>query len=250
MNLQAALDPHMVFEAIACSCAVALYFHLRRQAGRAPFPPETILWLICGCLFGAWLGSKIVVLLASLRDPAAGLSWVRLLTNGKSTIGAILGGWAGIELVKHRLRLRTQTGEFFVYPLAVGTAIARLGCFVTGLDDQTHGVATGLPWGVDYGDGVTRHPTQLYEAFYVIVLAVALHRHAARRPGDPATLFREYLAGYLAFRLLVEFVKPREPLALQLSVTQIVCALALFWLVGRHRLWRASPIQAFDDEHR
>ena len=176
-----------------------------------------------------------------MRDPAAGFSWVRLLTSGKSTIGAILGGWAGIEFVKHRLQLRTQTGEFFVYPLAVGTAIARLGCFVTGLDDQTHGVATGLPWGVDYGDGVSRHPTQLYEAIYVIVLAVALHRHAARGPDEPATLFRKYLVGYLVFRLLVEFLKPRELLALHLSVTQIVCALALIWLVGRYRLWRANP---------
>ena len=96
----------MVFEAIAYGCAVPLYFHLRRRAGRAPFPPETIFWLICGCLFGAWVGSKVVVLLASLRDPAAGISWVRLLTSGKSTIGAILGGWAGIEFVKHRLRIQ------------------------------------------------------------------------------------------------------------------------------------------------
>ncbi len=233
-------DPHIAFEAIASVCATALYFHLRRRAGRAPFPWETIFWLICGCLFGAWVGSKFVVLLASLRDPAADISWTRLLMSGKSTIGAILGGWAGIEFVKYRLQLRTQTGEFFVYPLAVGIAIARLGCFVTGLEDQTHGVATGLPWGVDFGDGVARHPTQLYEAAYVILLAIALHRHAAREPGDPATLFRKYLVGYLAFRLLVEFLKPREPLAFHLSVTQIVCALALIWLVWRHRLWRVS----------
>ncbi len=241
MDLQIALNPHTVFEAIAYCCAVALYFHIRRRVGRAQFPPETIFWLICGCLFGAWVGSKVVVLLASLGDPAASISWERLLTSGKSTIGAILGGWAGIECVKHRLQLRTQTGEFFVYPLAVGTAIARLGCFVTGLDDQTHGVATGLPWGVDFGDGVVRHPTQLYEAVYVIVLAVALHRNAAGGAGDSATLFRKYLAGYLAFRLLVEFLKPREPLALQLSVTQVICAMALVCVAGRYRLWQASP---------
>lgn len=240
MDLQVAFNPHMAFEAIAYGCAVPLYFHLRLRAGRAAFPLETIFWLICGCLFGAWFGSKLVVLLASLRDPTAGISLERLLTSGKSTIGAILGGWTGIELVKHRLQLRTQTGEFFVYPLAVGTAIARIGCFVTGLDDQTHGVATGLPWGVDYGDGVVRHPTQLYEVIYVLVLAVALHRNAARGPSDPATLFRKYLAGYLAFRLLVEFLKPREALILHLSVTQIVCALALIGVVVRYRLWRTS----------
>ena len=150
--------------------------------------------------------------------------------------GAILGGWAGIELVKRRLQLGTQTGEFFVYPLAVGTAIARLGCFATGLEDQTHGLATGRPWGVDFGDGVARHPTQLYEVAFVLLLAVGLHRCAQRRGWEHGLLFRHYVTGYLTFRLAVEFLKPREVWLPGLSVTQVICAVAVAWL-----WWRCSP---------
>ena len=233
MQLQISLDPHRTFEIIACVCATALYFHLRRRAGRAPFPPLTILSLIGGCVLGAWTGSKLLVLLESLRLPFTGELLARLLAGGKSTVGAILGGWLGIELIKRCLRLHTQTGEFFMYPLAVGTAIARVGCFVTGLEDQTHGLATRLPWGVDYGDGIARHPAQLYEVAYVLVLAVMLHRRAAVHASAPATLFRQYLVGYLAFRLGVEFLKPREALLLHLSATQLICLLALGWLVWR-----------------
>lgn len=242
MNLQAALNPHVVFEAIAYACAVILYFHIRRRSGRAPFPPETILWLICGCMFGAWLGSKLLVLVTNVHRFGTADSWVRLIVGGKSAVGAILGGWVGIEFTKHKLQLRTQTGEFFVYPLAVGTAIGRIGCFVTGLEDQTHGDASSLPWAVDYGDGMPRHPTQLYEAIYVIVLAVAVHRFAARRTLSAGMLFRLYLAGYLAFRFGVDFLKPRETPGLQLNATQFACVFVLLWLVGFH--FRAARSQS------
>jgi len=38
-------------------------------------------------------------------------------------------------------------------PLAVGIAVGRIGCFLTGLDDHTYGLPTTLPWAVDFGDG-------------------------------------------------------------------------------------------------
>ncbi len=230
MSLNSALNPHFLLEALALAVATGLYFYLRQRSGRPPFPLEVIFWLICGTLFGAWLGSKLVVLLENLTRPLSEDFWIRLIAGGKSTIGAILGGWAGIELVKRRLQLRTQTGEFFVYPLAWGTAIARIGCFTAGLEDQTHGIATGLPWGVDFGDGVARHPAQLYEAAFVLLLAIGLHHGARRRWWEHGLLFRHYVTGYLAFRLAVEFIKPREVWLAGLSATQVICAAALAWL--------------------
>ena len=68
-----------------------------------------------------------------------------------------------------------RTGARFALPFAVGVAVGRIGCFLSGLDDFTHGTPTTLPWGHDFGDGILRHPVQLYEsaamaafaAFYV-----------------------------------------------------------------------------------
>lgn len=231
--------PHFIFEVIALVAAVILYFILRHRAGRPPFAPETILKLICGCLFGAWIGSKLLLVIGSPRQFLTLEGLIRGLAQGKTTVGALLGAWVGIEIVKRRLQLRTSTGEFFVYPLALGIAIGRIGCFLSGLPDHTHGVASALPWAVDFGDGVRRHPTQIYEAIYVLLLAVAVDRLGGIRPGGPAKPFQRFLAGYFLFRLAVDFLKPRATILWELDANQIASALALVALGWAES--RASP---------
>ncbi len=61
--------------------------------------------------------------------------------------------------------------------------IGRVGCFLTGLSDATCGVRTDLPWGVDYGDGVPRHPAQIYEILFLLALGTMLWIKA-RGAGD------------------------------------------------------------------
>jgi len=130
-----------------------------------------------------------------------------------------------VEIAKRIMRVTRRTGDAFVFPLILGIAIGRVGCFLTGLSDHTHGVATSLPWAVDFGDGVPRHPTQLYEIAFLLILGALLlvrsrHAHA------PGELFRWFLLGYLAFRFLVEFIKPRYTIPiLSLSAIQIASLL-------------------------
>lgn len=231
--------PHFIFEVAASVAAVVLYFVVRHRAGRTPFPPETILGLICGCLFGAWIGSKLLLVLGSPRQFLTLHGQIQGLAEGKTTVGALLGGWAGIEVVKRVLRLHTPTGEFFVYPLALAIAIGRLGCFLSGLPDHTHGVASTLPWAVDFGDGVRRHPSQIYEAIYVLLLAVAVHRFTGGRMGSPAEIFRRFLTGYFLFRVIADFLKPRDTILLNLDATQMVSALAVVALAWPRR--RPTP---------
>jgi phosphatidylglycerol---prolipoprotein diacylglyceryl transferase len=57
--------------------------------------------------------------------------------------------------------VRRATGDVFAIPLTVGIAVGRVGCFLTGLADNTHGLPANLPWAIDYGDGIPRHPAQL-----------------------------------------------------------------------------------------
>jgi hypothetical protein len=40
-----------------------------------------------------------------------------------------------------------------------------VGCFLTGLSDRTYGTPTPLPWGIDFGDGIPRHPPALRNCF-------------------------------------------------------------------------------------
>ena len=218
----ARLHPHVVFEALGYFAGARIYFAHRRRATATALPLEKNLWLLVGCIFGAWAGSKLLAwaemphhyLAVARSDPVA-------LLGGKTIVGGLLGGGAGIEFAKKRLGIARSTGDAFVWPLAVGTAIGRLGCFFTGLDDHTYGVATTLPWGVDFGDGLARHPTQLYEGAFVLMLAVVIFFATRGRALPAGARFRLYFAGYFSFRFLIEFLKPRETPFLFLSAIQL-----------------------------
>jgi prolipoprotein diacylglyceryltransferase len=222
------LHPHLVFEALGYFTGARIYFAQRERAPTTALPLEKNLWLLGGCIFGAWAGSK---LLAWVESPAHYLALLRTdpaaLLGGKTIVGGLLGGWAGIEFAKQRLGIAQKTVDAFVWPLALGTANGRLGCFFTGLDDRTYGIATTLPWGVDFADGVARHSTQLYESACVLLLAIAILLATRTRELPSGARFRLYFAGYFAFRFVIEFLKPRETPLGFLSAIQLASLIGI-----------------------
>ena len=88
-------------------------------------------------------------------------------------------------------------------------AVGRLGCFFAGLDDFTYGTPTSVPWGVDFGDGVHRHPVQLYEALAMgAMLLLLLWRLKKRDPFWLANGFYIVVGWYGLQRFAWEFLKP------------------------------------------
>ena len=228
------LHPHVVLEAVAYAVGFALYLALRRRWPSGPgLSWLQTGWLLVGAIFGALVGARGVAWLEALPalwDPS--LQW-HLLPTGKSIVGALLGGWGGVELAKRRLGLCHPSGDVFVFPLLLGMAIGRVGCFLTGLEDGTQGLATSLPWGVDFGDGIRRHPAPLYEIAFLGALA-AFFLWRIRSGRQRGCLFSQFLLAYLAYRFCVEFLKPRLLLpGLPLSAIQSVCAVGIAW-VSRH----------------
>jgi hypothetical protein len=118
-----------------------------------------------------------------------------------------LGGWLGIEMVKIGLQIRQRTGDVYLLPMALGLSLGRVGCFLTGLSDGTHGNPSFLPWAVDFGDGIPRHPSQLYESLFVLIWGLALY-FGLFRVQSPGSRFRLFMAGYLLFRFGSEWLKP------------------------------------------
>src|SRR5882762_9812098 len=199
------LPIHGVLELAAYVVGVRFYFWLRRRAaraGRGALPVDQNLWVIVGCVMGAMVGSKVLAWAESPMEYWQRRATPLVLLSGKTIVGGLLGGWIGVELVKRKLGVRRATGDLFVFPLVVGIAIGRVGCFLTGLADHTHGVHSSLPWAVDFGDG-PRHPTQLYEIAFVMLLGAAIF---ARSRGEywNGELFVWFMGGYFGFRFLVE----------------------------------------------
>lgn len=163
---------------------------------------------------------------------------------GRSVLGALAGAILGIELYKLVSGTRGTTGAYFVGPFALGVAIGRVGCFVTGLPDYTYGVASDVPWAVDFGDGVARHPVQLYEAGAMFVFFSAWVYWLARSPRSAAVFGFAAMSGYYATqRFLWEFLKPYGPVIGPLNVFHLVAlGVVAFAMVSLVRLRRAPAL--------
>ncbi|MEL6355015.1 MAG: prolipoprotein diacylglyceryl transferase family protein [Cyanobacteria bacterium J06627_28] len=223
------LHPHFVFELLAY--AVGLYFVLFRRLRRAASAdtaaptllPSQRTSISVGALVGALLGAKVLVLLQHMN--VLGEDWRQfalLVLQGKTIVGALLGGLIGVEVTKKQIGVTQSTGDSFVFSVMVGMMIGRMGCFLTGLSDRTYGIATTLPWGVDFGDGIARHPTQLYEIGFlaVLILLLRLYAHRSKQSGD---LFKLFMIAYLGFRFAIDFIKPEFRPVFGLSAIQVAC---------------------------
>jgi prolipoprotein diacylglyceryltransferase len=215
---------HALFEYGAIVLGVALYRRARLGAGLGGITQRGGFAVVAGLLVGAAIGNKLVFLIE--RPDVWQALWAgRWALPGQSIVGGLLGGLIGVELAKALTGQTRSTGDAMVWPVAIGLSFGRIGCFVAGLHDDTFGVATTLPWGVDFGDGVARHPTQLYDAIVVLGLAAAVHGRFHRVPG---LAFKLFLAGYLMWRFGIDGLKPvPHAYAFGWSGIQWVCALAL-----------------------
>lgn len=200
------IPAHPILEAAGYIAGFQTYLLLRRRSTFARVDDEPTVWIIVGCILGALLGSKLLAIVESFPDYWKARNNLAIWFGGKTVVGGLLGGWIGVELAKRRLHVYSRTGDLFVFPLILGIAIGRIGCFLAGLSDHTHGKHSSLPWAVDFGDG-PRHPTQLYEIAALILIAFALTIRA-RHPFRAGDLFRWFMLSYLAFRFAVEFIKP------------------------------------------
>lgn len=229
------LHPHLVFETAAYVIAFRVYLLLRKRMGDA-LDVGNRWWVIAAAAMGAVVGSKVLywfeepaLTLAHWREPA-------YLMGGKTIVGALLGGLLAVETAKRLLGIRQRAGDLFAVALCVGIAIGRIGCFLTGLDDHTSGVATSLPWGVNFGDGITRHPTQLYEIGFALTLGAFLWRRM-QRPFVSGDIFKMFMVAYFGFRLACDFLKPDVRVFLGMSSIQLACVAMLVYYVRDIARW-------------
>jgi prolipoprotein diacylglyceryltransferase len=218
---------HTLFETLAYVVGYQLYRRMRAKSGDIIADDQR--WIvIAAAAVGALFGSRLLGVLE--QAPRIGVHWQSfLLPGGKTIVGGLLGGWIGVEITKRVRGIHSRTGDLFALPLCLGIAVGRIGCLLAGLADDTYGTATTLPWGIDFGDGIYRHPTQLYEIIFLIALALLLHRFN-RRPHREGATFRLFLAAYLAWRLVIDFIKP-QPLVHGLNLIQWACVAGLIALV-------------------
>ncbi|MFK7972050.1 MAG: prolipoprotein diacylglyceryl transferase [Bacteroidia bacterium] len=226
------INAHLVFEILAFMIGYR-YFVFLRKGVQDPISSQNRVWIIIGAALGAFLGSR---LLGALEHPQAWLSAAHpffYFFANKTIVGALLGGLFGVEMCKKLIGESESSGDLFTFPLILGMMIGRIGCFLNGVYEQTYGLPTASPFGMDLGDGMSRHPVALYEIGFLVLLWLGLRWVKKRHELSSGQLFQLFMVSYLLFRFGLDFIKPGYRFLFGLGSIQIACLIGLgyYWRV-------------------
>lgn len=233
----------LTYSLLMIAALVACSLLLRRSQARLPLPAWQKLSIGLAAFCGAMIGAKLPFVLSDWEGLRSGAAW---LSDGKTIMCGIVGGYFGVEIIKWALEIRVKTGDTFAAPVAVAVAIGRVACFHGGC---CFGTPTLLPWGCQFPlapDDLPRHPTQLYEAAFHLLAAATLVwlGRSERLRGQHIKL---YILAYLAYRFVSEWLRPEPHMWLGLTGYQWA-ALALIPLFVW--LWRRDTKQLSRNESR
>lgn len=197
--------PLLAITGIVLSAGVWSYLLRNRPAGA----DRRIFLIYLSALIGAVVGAKLVFIAAegwmALRDPA--LDWHETLEQwlvGKTILGALLGGYASVEIAKKLAGYPRATGNLFAVVVPMGLMLGRVGCMI-------HGCCLGSVcpeawYTIRDASGTPRWPAVPLEfafnaAFFVFALT------AWRRNWLPGQVFHVYLMSYGIIRFAHEFMR-------------------------------------------
>ena len=164
---------------------------------------DRLLFVYFGGLLGAFQGAKAVYLLIDGWSDYRHLDWLQRWMTGKTILGALLGGYGGVEGAKRLVGYSAVTGDWFAGIVPVGVIVGRVGCLL-------HGCCLGelcqrsAWWTLADSEGKPRWPAVPMEIVFNLA-ALGLFWLLRRRSLLPRQHFHLYLIGYGACRFAHEF---------------------------------------------
>ena len=207
--------------ALGFLAAGALIGRRMRELGR---PVDWAYELIFAGLIGGLVGSRVDFLIQNWDEVSDDLLGNVFSGSGLVWFGGLVGGALGVVLwARWRGWLGLQMLDVCAAPLAIGYAVGRVGCQLSG--DGDYGVASDLPWAMAYPEGTVAtdeevHPTPVYETLATGLIALVLWR--LRDRFAPGVLFGLYLILAGTERFLVEFIRRNDSVAAGLTLAQLV----------------------------
>ena len=207
--------------AVAFLLAGALVARRLREIGE---DPDWSYELIFAALIGGLVGARIDYLIQNWSAVSDDLAGSLFSGTGLVWLGGVIGGALGVVLwARWRGFLRLELLDLCAPGLALGYAVGRIGCQLSG--DGDYGVKSDLPWAMSYPDGTVPtteevHPTPVYETIAMGLAAFVLWR--LRDRFKPGILFALYLVIAGVERLLIEFIRRNDPVALGLTLPQLI----------------------------
>jgi len=217
---------------LACGALVARRL---RELGR---PVDWAYEIVFAALLGGIVGARGYFLIEKWSTVKQDLLGSIFSGSGLVWYGGAIGGAIGvIAWMRWRHALELRMFDMCATALALGYAIGRIGCQVSG--DGDYGIRSSLPWAMGYPHGtvptppgVRVQPTPIYETVAMCLLAYLLWRLRDRvRPG---VVFASYLVLSGLERFLVEFIRRNKEVLAGLTAPQLesiaLLAIGLVWL--------------------
>jgi phosphatidylglycerol---prolipoprotein diacylglyceryl transferase len=230
-----------IFFALNFLCWAAVVAKRLKEIGK---PVDWAYEMLFAALIGGLIGARGYYLLQNYDEVKGDLLGNVFGGAGLIWYGGLLGGVIAVLLwAWWRDFLRLALLDMAAPALALGYAIGRIGCQVSG--DGDYGKVSGLPWAMGYphgavptDPGVTVQPTPMYETLAMGLFALVLWR--LRDSFRAGALFGIYLVGAGVERFLVEFARRNEHVlgvltAAQLESLTLIVAGGVWLLVLRRR---------------
>ncbi|MGI8559350.1 MAG: prolipoprotein diacylglyceryl transferase [Solirubrobacteraceae bacterium] len=209
---------------------------------------EPVDWsyeMIFAALAGGLIGSRLYFLIENYDSVKHDLLGSVVSGSGLVWYGGAIGGAVGVLLwAWRRGMLNLALLDICAPGLAVGYAIGRIGCQLSG--DGDYGTPSSVPWAMGYPHGsvptppgVHVHPTPIYETLAMGLVGWWLWGN--REAVAPGVLFAWSLVLSGIERLLVEFIRRNDVVIAGLTAPQLesiaaaVVGVAWITLAVQHR---------------
>jgi len=202
---------------------------------------ERLVFIYAAALGGAFAGAKLAYIVSEgwLYFGRAGM-WLALAT-GKSIVGALLGGYAAVELAKKFSGYKEATGDWFASIVPLVVALGRVGCLIHGC---CLGIAMPAAWyTIRDPFGQPRWPAVPVEMAFNLLCA-AMFWQLRRKRLLVGQHFHIYLMAYGLFRFFHEFLRDTPRIYHGLTGYQLfAAACAALGLVGYIKRRGASVLE-------
>ncbi len=183
---------------------------VRSEKPWSPVKRSQVEDLIVYGAFGVILGGRFgYVIFYNFDKWLADPLWlVRLWEGGMSFHGGLLGVILVLVMYAKKINRPLLSVADFVAPMVpIGLGLGRIGNFI---GQELWGRPTDSAWGMVFPndpDKLSRHPSQLYEAFLEGLVLFAILFWYSRKPRPAGAVGGLFLLFYGVFRFAVEFVR-------------------------------------------
>jgi phosphatidylglycerol:prolipoprotein diacylglycerol transferase len=178
---------------------------------------------IFAALIGGLVGSRLDYIIQNWDQVSGDVLGNVFSGSGLVFFGGLIGGAIGVMIwAWWRGFLGWTLFDSAAAPIAIGYAVGRIGCQVSG--DGDYGEPSDLPWAMAYPDGTVPtsqevHPTPVYETFTMGLVTLLLWQLRDRLA--PGMVFGLYLFLGGLERFLVEFIRRNDEVLLGLTIPQL-----------------------------